>query len=438
GMQKRDLLLRRYWRREDDGTYVILYHSVFHQNCPPKRGYIRACLKSGGYVISPINQGRHSVVKHMLAMDWKFWRSYLQLSLARSITISMLGRLAAMRELFSAKVDCLPSGFLSGELRRSKREPDVVEVQPQPREEDVEEETTKTGGSERSSLIGFNDAADEFYDVSEPLDYEPYETIGWHSDFSSETHVQDVGKHKLSTATGFVKRLHDLAIQKKGYVDLHEMARGDLSSSSRCGYTLPKDPAFNVLCSWAAADTSSFLIRGTTYLNDRKKIKAKSTLMELVGADWLKSDKREDDLGSRPGGMVQTYGLKGGPEFFFIVNIQIPGSTTYSLAAYYMMRTPLEETPLLQSFVNGDDAYRNSRFKLIPYISKGSWIVKQSVGKKACLIGQALELKYVGGKNYLEVDVDVGSSTVARGVASLVLGYINNLVIELAFLIQVN
>lgn len=35
-----------------------------------------------------------------------------------------------------------------------------------------------------------------------------------------------------------------------------------------------------------------------------------------------------------------------------------------------MMSTPLEEAPLLESFVKGDDSYRNSRFKLIPYISK--------------------------------------------------------------------
>lgn len=27
--------------------------------------------------------------------------------------------------------------------------------------------------------------------------------------------------------------------------------------------------------------------------------------MQMVAADWLKSDKREDDLGSRPGGIVQ-------------------------------------------------------------------------------------------------------------------------------------
>lgn len=32
-----------------------------------------------------------------------------------------------------------------------------------------------------------------------------------------------------------------------------------------------------------------------------------------------------------------------------------------------MMSTPIEDSPLLESFVKGDDAYRNSRFKLIPY-----------------------------------------------------------------------
>jgi hypothetical protein len=58
---------------------------------------------------------------------------------------------------------------------------------------------------------------------------------------------------------------------------------------------------------------------------------------------------------------------------------QVPGATTYTLALYYMMKTPLEDNPLLHNFVNGDDAFRNSRFKLIPYISKVS---KNSVHTK--------------------------------------------------------
>jgi hypothetical protein len=103
-----------------------------------------------------------------------------------------------------------------------------------------------------------------------------------------------------------------------------------------------------------------------------------------------------------------------------------------------MSTCPLSDSPLLENFVNGDNRFRNSRFKLIPNIAKGSWIVKQSVGKTACLIGEALEISYYHGKNYLELDVDIGSSSVARGVVNLVVGYLSKLVIELAFLIQAN
>ncbi|XP_059659495.1 protein ENHANCED DISEASE RESISTANCE 2-like isoform X2 [Cornus florida] len=387
GMKRRDLLLQRYWRREDDGTYVILYHSVFHKKCQPQRGYVRACLKSGGYVISPMNQGKQSVVKHMLAIDWKFWKSYLKTSSARSITIRMLGRVAALRELFRAKIgDYSSSDFSSGE------EDTKVGIQTRAEngkgKEDKEEEEMVKTPSEYASLVGLNDAADEFFDVSEPLDYDQSEN-GWPSEFGPEMYSQDIRQPRLSTAAGFVKKLHDLAVHKRGYVDIQEMGRED-GVSYVFGTTLPKDPTCNLLCSWTAEDPSTFLIRGEKYLEDHKKIKAKGTLMQMVAADWLRSDKREDDLAGRPGSMVQKYAAKGGPEYFFIVNIQ------------------------------------------------GSWIVKQSVGKKACLVGQALEINYFRGKNYLELGINIGSSTVARGVVSLVLGYLNNLVIEMAFLIQSN
>lgn len=447
GMKRRDLLLRRYWRREDDGTYVILYHSVFHKKCQSQSGYVRACLKSGGYVISPVNKGKQSVVRHMLAIDWRFWKSYLRSSSARSITIRMLGRVAALREYFKARQGkYIYSECSSGELTRDigllqNVITDIkidakAQADDEKSDEDNAVEELEKSSSFPASIGELNDAADEFFDVPEPSDNDPLD-YGRSSDSFSEMHLQDQRPPRLSTAANLVKKLHDLAVQKRGYMDLQELARDD-SVSCSYGATLPKDPSCNLACSWTTADPSTFLIRGDQYLTDHQKVKAKGTLMQMVGADWLRSDKREDDLGGRPGSIVQKYAAQGGPEFFFIINIQVPGSTTYNLALYYMMNTPLEGNPLLKSFVNGDDGYRNSRFKLIPYISKGSWIVKQSVGKKACLVGQALEINYFQGKNYLELGIDIGSSTVARGVVSLVLGYLNNLVIEMAFLIQAN
>lgn len=37
GMKRRDLLLQCYWRKEVDGTYVILFHSLFNRKCLPER-----------------------------------------------------------------------------------------------------------------------------------------------------------------------------------------------------------------------------------------------------------------------------------------------------------------------------------------------------------------------------------------------------------------
>ncbi|KZV41394.1 hypothetical protein F511_10360 [Dorcoceras hygrometricum] len=438
-MKRRDLLLRRYWRREED---VILYHSVVHKKCPPQDGYVRAYLKSGGYVISTAKQGKECVIKNMLAMDWRFWKSYIRLTSSRSITIRMLGRVAALREFFRAKSgnsnhECVPRELtVDMGIPSSEKETIMAEVgMNRTSYKDEDEPARQISGA--SALSEMDDAADEFFDVPEPMDDDEPLEIQCCSNKSPELCHVEKCQPKLSSSANFVKKLHDLAVQKRGYQELRETSWEE-NVSSCYGSTLPKDSSFNMPCSCSAADASSFLIRGQSYLRDRRKIKAKGTLMEMVGADWLRSDKREDDLGGRYGGIVQRYAAQGGPEFFFIINIQVPGSTTYSLALYFMLKTPLEDTPLLERFVNGDDAFRNSRFKLIPYISKGSWIVKQSVGKKACLIGQALEINYFLGKNYLELGVDIGSSTVARGVVGLVHGYLNNLVIEMAFLIQGN
>jgi hypothetical protein len=49
------------------------------------------------------------------------------------------------------------------------------------------------------------------------------------------------------------------------------------------------------------------------------------------------------------------------------------------------------------------DALRNKKFKLIPRIVKGSWIVKQSVGTTPVLLGQKLATRYFRGPNYFEV-----------------------------------
>ncbi|KAK7380615.1 hypothetical protein VNO78_33130 [Psophocarpus tetragonolobus] len=395
GMKPRDFVLRRKWRREDDGTYVLLFHSVYHKNCPPQKGYVRASLKSGGFVVTPVNQGEQSLVKHMLAIDWKYWKLYLRPSSATSLTIQMLERVAALRELFRAK-----SGNCS--LGPTEMAVDIKNEIPAESSKIVEHELKGEAAGEIScctNLTGLNDS-EEFYDASEPENNDEFENE-WHTAPLSEHQHLDVQRHyhsKMSSPTGLVKKSKDLSVQKKGYVDLQETSREN-SVSCPYGVTLQKDSSYNLACSWDESDPSLFLIRGKTFLKDKMKVKANSTLMQMVGADWIRSNTQQHDICSSPSSILQ-----------------VPGSCLYFIGLYYMLKTPLEDNLLFHSFVHGDDAFRNSRFKFIPYVSKGPWIMKQSVGNNACLLGKALDIHYIRGRNYLELDVNIGSSAVARGI----------------------
>lgn len=48
---------------------------------------------------------------------------------------------------------------------------------------------------------------------------------------------------------------------------------------------------------------------------------------------------------------------------------------------------------------------RCGRFKLIPSIVEGPFIVKKAVGNKPALLGRKLRQRYFRGPNYVETDV---------------------------------
>jgi hypothetical protein len=67
-------------------------------------------------------------------------------------------------------------------------------------------------------------------------------------------------------------------------------------------------------------------------------------------------------------------------------------------------------------FLSGSDAYRRDRFKIIPNVAEGNWLVRRAVGNTPAILGKKLELSFYDYSktkdNYFEIDVDVGSSSV--------------------------
>ena len=97
---------------------------------------------------------------------------------------------------------------------------------------------------------------------------------------------------------------------------------------------------------------------------------------------------------------------------------------------------PSAGSRLYERFCAGSDAFKNKRFKLIPSVAEGPWLVQTAVGSRPSILGKALKQRWVRGDGYTEVDVDCNSSPAAGRIVSLVKSYARSLVVDLAFVIE--
>lgn len=196
---------------------------------------------------------------------------------------------------------------------------------------------------------------------------------------------------------------------------------------------------------WASPPGEVFSLRGPKYFTKKTKTPAGDYLLNPAGVDWLRSNCKLDHVLARPDNRIMA-ALKNTkcPEksskiFIFAINLQVPGRDHYSAVFYFSSKIDesIHSNSLLYQFIHGSDAFRNSRFKIVNKIVKGPWIVKTAVGNySACLLGKALNCYYHKGPNYLEIDVDIGSSAIATAILRLALGYVAAVTIDMGFLVE--
>lgn len=192
---------------------------------------------------------------------------------------------------------------------------------------------------------------------------------------------------------------------------------------------------------WATPPGDTFMVRGANYLSDKVKTHGGEFLLKPFGFDWIRGPIKIGEVLNHPNHRVKKAideaVAKGKNPFVWAFNLQLPSKDNYSAIAYFVALEPIQDGSLLDQFIKGSDTFRNSRLKLIANIVKGPWMVRTAVGEQAiCILGRALSCKYVVGLNYIEIDVDVGSSVVANAIVHLAFGYITTLTVDLAFLIE--
>ncbi|XP_011084030.1 protein ENHANCED DISEASE RESISTANCE 2 isoform X2 [Sesamum indicum] len=410
---KRDFVFSRQWFRGQDGTYTILQFPAVHKKRPSRSGYKRTKINPSTWEISNLSASSSSnsarcLVTQTLEISskgWLKWRNNHCPKFEKTVPYALLSQVAGVKEYIGAN-------------------PTLK----------LEESTTSVHSKLRAlsrsdSEFEDTDETDEFYDAiaaSSSSDEDDSETD---IEFDEEKKLQI---ESISLGSASLSAPRDSAAENNE-LDSNEPAM-DLEPSQFRGSMRKSKDESDKNC-WSSLDGSGFMIRGKTYLKDSTKVKGGEPLLRLIAVDWLKAEDPLSKVALHPKSLVQS-DLGQKLPFVLVINLQLPARPNYSLVLYYAADRPVKEDSLLSKFADGTDMFRDSRFKLIPSIVEGYWMVKRAVGTKACLLGKAVSCKYLRQDNFLEIDVDIGSSSVARSVVGLVLGYVTSLVVDLAIVIE--
>ncbi|XP_065851444.1 protein ENHANCED DISEASE RESISTANCE 2-like [Euphorbia lathyris] len=409
---KRDFVFSRQWFSDQDGTYTILQFPAVHKKRPPRSGYKRTKMNPSTWEIRNLNtpMGSNSmkcILTQTLEIHdkgWFGWKTNHSSKFEKTIPYALLSQVAALKEYIEAN-PALKSKYATTVLQ------------------------SRNSDDSSSSVYEDSDVNDEFYDAIS-------------ADSSSEEESDDEDqspnqekKVKLKNVSWAIASLN----VKRTSVDANKVLDPNVPpinvDLSHFQGSLRKGTDEIDSDCWTSPSGTGFMIRGKTYLKDNSKVMGGDPLLKLVAVDWLKVDSPVGKIALHPKCLVQTEAGKNLP-FILVINLQIPAKPNYSLVLYYAAERPVNNSSLLGKFIDGSDMFRDSRFKLIPSIIEGYWMVKRAVGTKACLLGKAVTCNYLRQDNFLEIDVDIGSSSVARGVIGLVLGYVTSLVVDLAILVE--
>lgn len=372
----RDFCLLRSWRYDEDGTYIICYDSTTHRACPPLPGYVRGAMHAV-YTISP---RRHS----------RGGGGAVELNEAPECLLTHI-----------LQVD--PKGWVWHQL-------------------------------------GYLDAfvtemLCQVLDVRDLLETDRFMAV--HVDTSEEG---GMGGEQGARGKGKGNELGKGEHTEEGASGVESSGNAERGIGTLVMHqaTVPAEM-------WGDVDATSFVVRGPNYSVSKLKVPSEPAAFHLLAVDLFDLPEAHENIAGHVNNRVQVAVAAGDcPPFVFVVQLQIPGvDQQLGYVTYFSppdMALLEEDTPLSRVlkpfFFGSDDGYRDLRFKLIPKIVEGNWVVRKSVGSTPAILGTKLKQTYHRGTNYFELDINIASSSVAAGVVRLAAGYAKTLVIDLALVVQ--
>jgi hypothetical protein len=402
----RDFVLYRYWRHEEDGTFVVCYESIQHKDCPPSSDYCRGEL----HQVFTIAPHKRSYKRKAANTSESYMTAWVQVDP-------------------KGWVPTTPCSFFSNQGYG-----DAFAV------------------AALTHLLDIRDAIDQDRFVPVALDNTEYHPVQLRS-FDLDARPALRANNSMESedlAHDLAEDLHNYDFSFAGREMLQEEDVTGRSTTGLATYPPPFDK-------WAEPDANSFRVRGKNYKVDRQKINAGRSVGRLIAVDVVHVDApiytgftthatERFQLALAKDKALKEKGLPSDlPAFVFCVNIVLPGPPFYHGVFFYAIDDMSkidgsDGTPnsmLCRNFFFGpSDEFRDKTFKLIPQIVQGNFIVRKAVGSTPAIMGKKLRQLYIRTERSFEIVIDCGSSPVATGVIRLSLSYAKSLVVDMGFLFE--
>ena len=197
---------------------------------------------------------------------------------------------------------------------------------------------------------------------------------------------------------------------------------------------------------WCKADTTCILLRGKGYADNKRKVKCdKSGLFEPIDLSIYAEGAGEKKI-SNVAENIPDIGrlIESNPDYLYLVVTWIlPAEPHLSTVMIFRRRLDDSNTNkdcLLTRFIEGNNSFRKERFKFIPYIQRCPAIIRKGItllgGERPTLLCKKISCKFFRGKNYLELDVNISSSSAARGLSGMMLPTMKKVSIIFAFTLE--
>jgi hypothetical protein len=251
---------------------------------------------------------------------------------------------------------------------------------------------------------------------------------------------------------------------------------------SECSYPLPPGPDTAGEHCFSQLGAETFNVRGPKYLTDKAKQPAGPAVFDLMHCDFFSSNDKIGNVAHRRDSWLRKARSAGDTRYYLVVVYVTPAAPFLHLIFYYAVNQDrVDSLPQFKRLwtrftAHGPEAdtFRNERWKVIPRVAEGSWVVQSAVGTKPALLATKLThtwilcddihdekvgaapavkaedsgcgvpvrsrgesyITHTGPGPYLEADCDVASSSVAYMLVSLIQKYAKYLVIDLGFAIE--